>query len=255
MLDFNALLDNEEYVASVEMAGQPVGPTDYTEVANGYHPTPLGVATPFDLDTVKRSFEPYGQRLEDVKNKATALQVRDDASASIATAMAGNVKRLSKSIDEQRKSLIEEPNGYVKAVNGMAKMFTEPAGQIERLLKGKLSGYHAQRELERRKAEEEIRKVQAELYRQQQAEAKAANVEPPPPPVPIPIKAETVTRSDTGASAHVRKAWKAEVIDPAQVPREFCEPSMKLINEAVKGGVRELKGVRIFEELTTILRT
>ncbi len=248
-MDFNAVLDNDNLTMSVEMAGQPVTPDDYTEVANGYHPAP------FDLETAKRSFEPYGQRLVEVKSKAAALQVRDDASASIATAMAGNVKRLSKSIDEQRKSLVEEPNSYVKAVNGMAKMFTEPAGQIERLLKDKLGGYHAQRELERRKAEEEIRKAQAEIYRKQQEEAKAAHVEPPPPPVPIPIKAETVTRSDTGVSAHVRKVWKAEIVDVKQVPREFCEPSTRLINEAVRGGVREIAGVRIFEDLQTILRT
>jgi hypothetical protein len=137
----------------------------------------------------------------------------------------------------------------------MAKMFTAPAGEIETLLKRKLSAYQAQRELERRKAEEEIRKAQEELYRKQQEDAKKHHVEAPPPPAPIPIKAETVTRSETGASAHVRKVWKAEVLDAVQVPREFCEPSMKLINEAVKGGVREIKGVRIWEDLQTILRT
>ena len=251
MLDFNAVLENDGDMVSV-------GPSGYTPddiyLAGLLERSTLPPA-PFDLENAKRSFEPYGQRLVEVKSKASALQVRDDASASIATAMAGNVKRLSKSIDEQRKSLVEEPNAYVKAVNSMAKMFTEPAGQIERLLKDKLGGYHAQRELERRKAEEEIRKAQAEIYRKQQEEAKAANIEPPPPPVPIPIKAETVTRSDTGASAHVRKVWKAEIVDAGQVPREFCSPDMRLINEAVKGGIREILGVRIFEDLQTILRT
>jgi hypothetical protein len=54
-MDFNAVLEDEN-VISVEMAAQPISPTDYTEVANGYHPAPLGVSTPFDLDTAKRSF-------------------------------------------------------------------------------------------------------------------------------------------------------------------------------------------------------
>jgi len=239
---FDAVLEEE----------QPVEANGYVETPTAM---PLGVAVPFDLQAAKRAFSPYSARLVEVKSKAAALQVKNDASASIATAMAGSVKRLSKSIDEQRKSLVEEPSSYVKAVNSMAKMFTEPAGQIERLLKDKLSGYQAQRELERRKQEEEIRRAQAELYRRQQEEAKTANVEPPPPPVPIPIRAETVTRSDTGASAHVRKVWKAEIVDAAQVPRAFCSPDMKLLNEAVKGGLREIQGVRIFEDLQTILRT
>jgi hypothetical protein len=227
--------------------------------ANGYHetpaPAPLGVAIPFNLNAARQSFAPYSAKLAEVKAQADGIRVTNDPTASQATAIAGDVKRLAKSIDQRRKELIEEPNAYVKAVNSMAKMFTAPAEQIERLLKDKLSGYQAQRELERRKAEEEIRKAQAELYRKQQAEAKAAQVEAPPPPVPIPIKAETVTRSDTGASAHVRKVWKAEILKAREVPREFCEPSMKLINEAVKGGIREIKGVRIWEDLQTILRT
>jgi len=231
------------------------------EEANGYTYTeapatmPLGVTVPFDLQAAKRSFEPYGRKLAEVKAQADGLKVADDATASQATSIAGDVKRLSKTIDQRRKELIEEPSGYVKAVNSMAKMFTAPAGEIETLLKRKLSAYQAQRELERRKAEEEIRKAQAELYRKQQEEAKAAHVEPPPPPAPIPIKAETVTRSDSGASAHVRKVWKAEILDSREVPREFCEPSMKLINEAVKGGIRQIAGVRIFEDLQTILRS
>lgn len=228
------------------------------EEANGYHeapaPVPLGVAMPFDLEAAKRSFEPYAAKLAEVKAQADGLKVADDVTASQATSIAGNVKRLSKSIDQRRKELIEEPSAYVKAVNSMARLFTEPAGEIETLLKRKLSTFQTQRELERRKAEEEIRKAQAELYRKQQAEAKAAHVEPPPAPVPIPIKVETVTRSDTGASAHVRKVWKAEVVDESQVPREFCSPDMKLINQAVKGGIREIGGVRIWEDTQTILR-
>jgi len=244
-MDFNAVLDDTEdsYLYVNDIPGFPEGMAIATSSA------------PFDLDTAKRSFAPYARKLEEVKDKANALRIKDESSASAATAIAGDVKRLSKSIDEQRKKLVEEPNTYVKSVNSIAKMFIEPAGQIERLLKDKLGGYHAQRELERRKAEEEIRKAQAEIYREQQEEAKAAHVEPPPPPVPIPIKAETVTRSDTGASAHVRKVWKAEIVDATQVPREFCEPSIRLINEAVRGGVREIKGVRIFEDTQTILRT
>lgn len=219
--------------------------------------TPLGIAVkePFDLEAAKVSFEPYAAKLAEVKSRADALTVQDDPSAQAATAIAGNVKRLSKSIEAHRKDLVEEPNQYVKSVNSMAKMFTAPAGEIETTLKRKLTAFQAQRELERRKQEEAIRKAQAELYRKQQAEAKAAHVEPPPPPAPIPIKAETVTRSDTGASAHVRKVWKAQIHDKSKVPREFCEPSMRLINEAVRGGIREIEGVRIFEDLQTILRS
>lgn len=38
------------------------------------------------------------------------------------------------------------------------------------------------------------------------------------------------------------------VIDPSQVPRSLCEPSDKLIREAIANGLREIPGVEIREE-------
>jgi len=210
---------------------------------------------PWNLEDARSAFEPFKVKLEEVKGKADALSVQDDPSAQAATALAGQVKKLGKAIDDKRKTIVEEPNGFVKSVNSLAKMFTDPLGQIERTLKGKIGSFQTERELQRRKQEEALRQAQAELYRKQQAEAKAAHVDPPPPPVPIPLKPETVTRSDTGASAHVRKVWKAEILDPQAVPRHYCEPSMKLINDALKMGVRQIDGCRIFEDIQTILRT
>lgn len=233
--------------AILEDRGQDPAPTE-----PAYTPTQRA---PFDLERAKKSFEPYGRKLAEVKAQAEALEVKDDQSASHATAIAGEVKRLGKAVEDRRKAITGEPNRFIKAVNGMAKMFTDPAAQIERLLKGKIGQYQTQKELERRKREEAMRKAQEELYRRQQQEAKAAHVEPPPPPAPIPVKEETVTRAETGAAAHIRREWKGTVVDPEQVPREYCSPDQKKINEAVKLGVREIAGVEIKEEVTTVIRS
>ena len=45
------------------------------------------------------------------------------------------------------------------------------------------------------------------------------------------------------------KFWNSEIINSKLVPREYCEPVNKLIKSAVDGGVREISGVRIFEDV------
>jgi len=48
--------------------------------------------------------------------------------------------------------------------------------------------------------------------------------------------------------AGLRTYIKWEVVDPNLVPREFCSPDEKLINEAKNNGVREIQGIRFYEE-------
>lgn len=45
----------------------------------------------------------------------------------------------------------------------------------------------------------------------------------------------------------VTKRFTFEIINEAEVSREFCSPDSKKINEAIKKGVRTIPGLRIFE--------
>ena len=72
--------------------------------------------------------------------------------------------------------------------------------------------------------------------------------------IDIPIKEEKpIIRTEQG-SASIRKAWKGEITDASQVPFQFCSPDQRKIDEAVKGGIREIPGVRIYEHITTVMR-
>jgi hypothetical protein len=102
-----------------------------------------------------------------------------------------------------------------------------------------------------KKAEEER---QAAL-RAAEEEAAKHTVEAPTVPEMVFQKDEKATHTESGTSAHVRKTWKAEIVDGSLVPISFCSPDIKKINEAVRGGTRTIPGVRIFEDSTTVLRT
>jgi hypothetical protein len=58
-----------------------------------------------------------------------------------------------------------------------------------------------------------------------------------------------------GVEADVFMRWTYEVVEPREVPREYCEPSKRLILAAVRAGTRTIPGVRIFEAPTVRLES
>ncbi len=50
----------------------------------------------------------------------------------------------------------------------------------------------------------------------------------------------------------IAKIWSWEVIDEESIPRSFCSPDSKKINSAIKKGIREITGLKIFK--TNIVR-
>jgi len=186
--------------------------------------------------------------------EATALVVQDEATNVTAVEMAGQGKKLWKRIEEIRKRATAEPNDFIKAVNGLAKSYQTRFEQVENGLKSKISQYQSRIELERRKAEELARKAALELQAKLDAEAKKAGVESVKIEAPVIPKQETVTRTQDGSSYQV-KSWVFEVEDETRVPREYLVVDGKKLRDAVGAGVRQIPGVRIFEQTETRIRT
>lgn len=93
-----------------------------------------------------------------------------------------------------------------------------------------------------------------EAIRQAEEEAAKNAVEAPTVIAPVVQDTPNVTRTEAG-SASQRKVWTFEIIDPAEVPREFCSPDPAKIRDAVKMGGRMIAGVRIFEDVKTVFRS
>jgi hypothetical protein len=116
-----------------------------------------------------------------------------------------------------------------------------------------------------RKEEESKKEVAARKEREEaeieavrkKAEDEAAKHEIQAPTVVAQVFEQTnnVTRTESGASSYQVKNWVCTVIDPAAVPREFCEPVKKLLDDAVKQGLREISGCKIEEVSSTRFRT
>jgi len=68
-----------------------------------------------------------------------------------------------------------------------------------------------------------------------------------------PASAPNVTQGLLGTT-HVQRTWTYEVVDPALVPREYLAVDGPAILRAVRGGVRAIPGVRVYERETVVGR-
>ena len=184
-----------------------------------------------------------------VKRSAAALQIKDDDGAEAVTDDLTIAKDLKKALETLRKSYTVPLNDHVTNINVTFKAIMVPLTEADGLFRSKLLAW---KQYQRGKAEklEEIERQKVALA---QAEAEVTGAEPP---VIEPVKHEPVsgmTRAGLGTS-NTQDVWKWELLNIDDVPREYLHLNSALITGVVKSGVREIKGIRIYNEPTISVR-
>ncbi len=237
-----------------------VSTTDFFPVLDA--PTPLEVA--------RQGMEPFRKKALDFEAKALAIKVTSEVTQTSATALAGEVKKAAKAVEDTRKQSVTPLNEIVRDINALAKEISAPLEKAEAYLKNQLTHFATQQELERRKEEERRRqeaaaeqaRLNAEAAAEQNrlnAEAKAkgldvvASIQAPLVPEVVVEAAPSTVRTASGSS-FLRTTWTFEVVDLASVPREFLILDEKQVNASIKAGVREIQGIRIFEKQTAVIK-
>jgi uncharacterized membrane protein YqiK len=208
---------------------------------------------------VKSRLAEFDRQIDDLVAKISALEVSSPETEHLALNLGQTCDKVLKALESSRKAAVEEPNAFVKSVNSVAKHYQEKLNVGLRTSKDKLNVYMAQKAVEVQKAAEAERRARAEMQAKLDAEAARLTAEakakneaaeaitapklPDAPPATVP---KTV-RSAEGSATMV-KSWTFEVTDPAAVPREYLVVDEKALRAAVKDGIREIPGVRIFED-------
>jgi hypothetical protein len=218
----------------------------------------------------------YLPEIERMKAQAMAHVVTDEASQNVAITMAGQAKKLATAIEKKRKEVIEAPGEFVKTVNSFVKVFRDSLDDIDRKLKAGIQSHMTKIQMEQREAQERARieaaKIQHELdwraaalNTQREAEARKAaeKGEPATPMEPeviapvvvapvVPV--QKVFRSETGSSVHLRKDWVWDILDISLIPGKYLMVDKVSVNQAVKSGIREIPGIRIYETESTVIK-
>jgi len=216
---------------------------------------PAVAGNPFDLAPVRARLKPYEVKVEGMRQRALAHKVSDKASYEAAVELGGGAKALFKAIEKQRKLIIDDPNQYVSAANSLCKVFKAKLEDIDRALKKQMSVYTARIEMARRETEKKAREEARRIQEQINKEAEAKGVEAPQIAEPVMPAPQKVARSESGAAAYTKKVWTFEIEAAAEIPREYLVPDEKLIRERIKQGMRNIPGVKIYQETQTNFRT
>ena len=170
------------------------------------------------------------------------LPVQSEADLSDAITFLGRVKTALDQVTAQRTSLVKPLNDHVKAINAMFKPISDR-------LEEKVNDW--KRAETARIAEQLAREVrEAEAKKQEVADLLGVPIDEvhvlsiPAPEAPI----KRVFAPD--GNAQFSKHWTHEIVDELFIPRQWLMVDEKKLRAAVdhEGGVRNIPGVRIFQE-------
>jgi hypothetical protein len=160
-----------------------------------------------------------------------------------------------KTIEEIRNFFVRPLNNQVKAINEKFKLLTQPLADKKQQLSDSLLAWRKEEQLKLAEAEAEQRRIYEEKQakarteeerRRKISEAKGGDgIVKTPVEQPIYVPPVNTLAQDTTT---VRKQWTFEIEDEIKVPREYLALDTVKIGQAVRAGVRDIAGVRIFQK-------
>lgn len=153
-------------------------------------------------------------------NQATCHVIVDEKSASQALSMSLQARKIRKQLDETRLEIVRPHVDFQKSINKIVKEYEAKLEEIEENLKSKLDAY----------LKESTSTNNASFM----------------------VLAKEMTVED-GKLKKVKK-WTWELENENFVPREYLCIDEKKIAEAVKQGVRNIPGIKIFEKEEITMR-
>lgn len=188
---------------------------------------------------------------EVAKSQATVVKVDCYQDTVDAGAIKAVLKALCKQMNDKR---LECGRAIKEFKEGWDEFFNDPCqsaiAEVERIT-GLEREYNDYLEEENRKAEAK-RRAEIEKREKLQAahEAKGHQIDEVPRaalvPEVIPVKTQTATRTKKFWT------WDKANYDLSKIPREYLIPDNGKITAAVKSGIREIPGVRIYQDTSVL---
>ncbi len=188
---------------------------------------------------IEKTLESFEFAIEQTLECALEYNVCSQWAAEEAINLVAKVKSYSKKIDEVRKRINEPYKKMINYNNDKAKPFTDRLERIEYILKGKIDSWKRKFEEEQKQKEEEAKLFQA-----------AVSLEANPF---MAVSTDRLKSSD--ALAYERSEWKFQVESLSEVPLQYLMVNEEKVKALLKAGMREIPGLKIYEEKKTIIRS
>lgn len=157
-------------------------------------------------------------------------------------------KQRIKRLEELRKQLIKPIQDTVKEANNKFKLLSEPFVKLENNLKSVMMVY-IKKEEERARIEAEEAKKEAERSRKEAESSNQQYIEKP-----VIIETPDLNKRTESGFVHTKKRWTFEVVDASKIPKKYWTVDNVAINNEIRSGIREIKGLRIYQESELAVR-
>lgn len=225
-----------------------------------------------EITNVEKEAVEIQQENDSLLTKINRLKITDDKTFKTGLDYSKQLKVIAKDIDGKEKEFTRPLLDTIEKIRNVFRPGKEAVKKMLRILEDeKILPYNRELEKTKREEAEKIRQIELEKMRIDREEAlkkalaekeitkaeakkeEKAIAEEMKIEEQKEIKIETQVKTKTGSTSF-RKTWTFEIVDTGIVPRSYCEPSKSLIDNAIKNGVRDIIGVRIFEKETVVSR-
>jgi len=175
--------------------------------------------------------------------KANTFIVENQEQAEEANEVLVSITKGLKKIEEKRKSFTNPLNQSLKEINDTFKRIVAPINEAKQGLTGRLMSWRQKEQARIREEQEKARKEEERRRKIQEAHAaKGHKVSEDITPVakPIPFSMNDTTKT--------RLQWTYDIEDELKIPRQFLQVNGPAITKAVRDGVRDIPGVKIYQK-------
>lgn len=178
-----------------------------------------------------------------MKASVELLKVDSQESALDASRMLVSLKSARQQVEQKRKFLTGPLREHIKRIDAMFKPHADLLEEADQLLRTKLLGYQTQ---QAEKARTEQAKLLAEAEQAQAAGNGNAALALATTASQLGLSQSTQHVED--GSVQSKKVWTFEVEDLGKVPNEYFTLDETKVRAAIRAGVREVPGLRIFQK-------
>jgi len=164
-----------------------------------------------------------------VSKSSKLTLVKTDEDVTKATEFLVQVKNKIDEYEEERQGYTKPLNETLRKLNARFKELTEPLKTAARTVNDAILSYREEKEAKR-------------LIEQAKFQKKNGNTD-----IELSSTLPDIVESKSGES-RVSKHWTFEVVDEKKVPREYLTVNDAKVDEAIKNGVREIAGLKIFQK-------
>ena len=185
------------------------------------------------MEVSKKELQVLEKQVSPLVSQADGYKIDSVEAVDEASIFLKKVRDTERSIEAKRLEFTQPLNQSLRAINATFKKLKEPLFQARMLLTGKIVEWKTAESQRLEKEEARRRKIQ-EAHEKKGHEVKA--------PVVMDRPDNKIGNTQT------RKVWTFKVVDFSKMPDEYKMLNNVAVNQALRDGAREIKGVKIYQE-------